>query len=244
MLCITILVAFVIMLGPIAQPLTYHAFTDQRRFLGISNFANVISNLPFIAVGFLGLYQLFISKKLFTIAALKFTYGFLFLAVMLIGFGSSYYHLIPNNQTLVWDRLPMTIAFIALFCLIVGEYVAIKYAQRILYPLLVLGCASVFYWQFTESNSVGDLRFYLLVQFLPLILIPLILLFFNGRYSHGKRYWWLLCFYVLAKLLEYFDGEIYSALHIISGHSLKHLFAALGIWLLLQGYQKRTLHKR
>src|SRR5262245_15202615 len=41
-------------LSPIPQDLSYHTFADDRTMLGVPNFLNVASNLPFIVVGVLG----------------------------------------------------------------------------------------------------------------------------------------------------------------------------------------------
>jgi hypothetical protein len=236
LLCITI---GVLIQQPIAQPLEYHSFIDNRTFLTVPNFLNVISNFAFIIVGAIGLYNIQVSKKALILAEFKEGYLLLFLGLLLIGFGSGYYHLWPSNQTLVWDRLPITLAFMALIAIIIAEYFSVKIGKPLLYPLLILGGSSVVYWYYTEINGAGDLRYYLLVQFLPLIAIPLILLFMTPTFSHGNRYWWLLLTYIFAKLLEHFDSAIFEVLSVISGHSLKHLIAALGMLLLLNGYNKR-----
>lgn len=54
-------------------------------------------------------------------------------------------------------------------------------------------------------------------------------------------YWLLLAAYVLAKVFEYFDGAIFSILRLISGHSLKHVVAAVGVLILLRAYNNRAL---
>ncbi|MGC1960471.1 MAG: hypothetical protein WA683_22930, partial [Pseudolabrys sp.] len=46
-----------LLLPPISQNQNYHDFADQRTILGIPHFWNVVSNLPFIAVGAAGLWQ-------------------------------------------------------------------------------------------------------------------------------------------------------------------------------------------
>lgn len=235
-LCIAI---GVLALDPIAQSLEYHDFADNRTFFSIPNFYNVLSNIPFIIVGFMGLYSLYISNKITKLDELKVGYSCLFLGLLLIGFGSGYYHLWPSNQTLVWDRLPMTLAFMALIAIIIAEYLSVNLGKRLLYPLLIVGGASVLYWHYTESIGAGDLRFYILVQFLPLIAIPLILLFMKPTFTYGNSYWWLLATYIIAKVFEHFDQFIFEVLTAISGHTLKHLIAALGMLLLLNGYNKR-----
>ncbi|MEY8212987.1 MAG: hypothetical protein RPR97_00750, partial [Colwellia sp.] len=135
--------------------------------------------------------------------------------------------------------LPMTLAFMALIAIIIAEYLSVDLGKRLLYPLLIIGGASVIYWDYTENNGAGDLRYYILVQFLPLIAIPLILLFMKPAFSYGNRYWWLFLTYILAKLFEHFDKFIFEVLTAISGHTLKHLIAALGMLLLLNGYKRR-----
>ena len=231
----------VLMLDPIEQDLGYHIFIDQRTVLGIPNFLNVISNIPFLLVGIMGLYSIFILQRLVFITELKAAYILFFVGVSLVAFGSGYYHLWPDNGSLVWDRLPMTIAFMALFSIIVGEFTSSKLGKFTLWPLVAFGAFSVLYWYSTESNGEGDLRLYVLVQFLPILVIPLILIFFKSKYTHTSGYWYLLSAYVLAKGLEHFDESINNILFSLSGHSLKHVVAALGILFLLKAYNKRKL---
>ena len=133
---------------------------------------------------------------------------------MLVSFGSAYYHYAPSNETLLWDRLPMTVAFMALFSMLLEERVT---QRRILMPLIALGLASAFYWRWS-----GDLRPYILVQFLPLILIPVILALYERRYLNNKLILTAFGLYVAAKLLEHYDRGIFTALP-LSGHTLKHL---------------------
>jgi len=164
-----------------------------------------------------------------------------FLGVSLVAFGSGYYHLSPNNESLLWDRLPMTLAFMALFSIIIAEFTSSRLGNFSLWPLVFFGAFSVLYWHSTESGGEGDLRFYILVQFLPLLVIPLILLFFKSGFTGVSGYWYLLVAYVAGKAFEYFDGVVYNMLIILSGHSIKHLVAALGVALLLRAYNNRKL---
>ena len=106
---------------------------------------NVLSNLAFIIIGVIGLYRLLVAKNIVILAELKAGYFLLFLGLLLIGFGSGYYHLAPSNQSLVWDRLPMTLVFMALVAIIIDEYVGMHWGKRLLYPLLFLGGTAVFY---------------------------------------------------------------------------------------------------
>ena len=218
----------------IPQDLAYHGFSDVNEMFGIPNFWNVVSNFPFLIVGVMGLVQL---NRLEIIKEMGVAYWLLFIGVAMVAFGSGYYHLNPSNHTLVWDRLPMTIAFMSLFSIIISEFVDARRGALLLIPLLIVGVVSVFYWKVTD-----DLRFYALVQFLPIVLIPLILIIYSSKFTKVSGYWWLLFAYVLAKVFEYYDSQIFELLGgLMSGHAIKHIAAAIGMYILLVSYKKREL---
>lgn len=226
---------------PIPQDPAYHLFADGRQLLGVTNFWNVMSNLPFLIVGWWGLS--FVSKHGRDVCAsgLVPAYRVFFVGILLTAFGSGYYHLTPSNESLVLDRLPMTIGFAGLFSIVTGEFVSVGIGRRLLAPLLVIGMASVAYWAFTETYGVGDLRPYALVQFLPMLLIPIILSVYRSASDSTRFFWLMIAFYVLAKICEYFDAGIYSLGEIMSGHSLKHLFASLTPATLLYALNRRRV---
>lgn len=219
-------------MDPIVQDDQYHHFVDAKTIFGVPNFWNVISNLPFMIVGIIGLSNYSVFGKV------KIPYVFLFLGILLISFGSGYYHLYPDSQSLVWDRLPMTIVFMALFSIIVSEFISESLGRFLLIPLILIGLGAIGLWVY---GTTGDLRLYALVQFYPMIAIPIILIFFRSRYTKSKAYWMLLIAYVFAKLFEYYDKEIYEISGLISGHSLKHVIAAMGLYVLFDAYKKRSL---
>ncbi len=225
---------------PIPQDIHYHAFADRRTWLGIPNFLDVISNLPFVVVGLVGLAALRHGPLPGGLAELVTHYRIFFIGVLLTGFGSAYYHLEPNNTTLVWDRLPMTIAFMAFFAALVGESVSLKAGRRLLWPLLLIGILSVIYWHVSELLGRGDLRPYILVQFLPLVLTPYILLAFPSPFTRKHHLWWLVALYVLAKALELTDAFWFELTGIVSGHTLKHLAAALAGYCFYRALMVRT----
>jgi hypothetical protein len=244
---ITIIVVSIIAafsMDPIAQDPSYHNFADRRSMINIPNFFDVISNLSFVIVGIMGMLLIGSGRAIGGLVELQAVYMTFFVGVLLTGFGSAYYHYHPDNQTLLWDRLPMTIAFMALFSAIVGEFISSQIALKLFIPLLLAGIASVVYWHISELNGNGDLRAYILVQFLPVLLIPLILWLFNSRLAGNKYIWGIIGAYAISKLLEFFDTPIYSALGVISGHSLKHLmaaFAALIFYWALRDRKKRSI---
>ncbi len=190
-------------------------------------------------VGLAGMYRVALGQTAGGLCALRSLYGVFFAGVFLSGIGSSYYHWQPNSQSLLWDRLPMTIGFVALFCVVVGEYISTRTARFILVPLLLLGLASVVYWQITELNGRGDLRPYALLQFLPMLLIPVILGGFSSRLDGNGYYWGMFAAYVSAKVAEYFDVELYDLVGVVSGHTLKHLLAAVAPYLFYRALRLR-----
>jgi hypothetical protein len=241
-----VVLAAILFAGPrLPQPQSYHDFADQRTLLGIPHCLNVLSNLAFLLVGVLGL-RIVLRRDVvgpgrpFLTAPERRPYALLFLGVGLTAFGSAYYHLDPTNDRLVWDRLPMALAFMGLFDAVLGERLGVAIGRRLLLPLMLLGLASVLYWHWTERQGLGDLRPYYLVQFYPLLAIPLLVALFPPRYTGTAGLFMALGWYVLAKLLEHpFDPTVYAWGQVVSGHTLKHLAAACGAWTLLRMLQSR-----
>jgi hypothetical protein len=228
------------------QPLAYHAFADNRPFRGIPNFLNVVSNLPFLLVGALGLAFLARSRRgeasdAFTPPSDRRPYWPFFLGIGLTGIGSAYYHWHPSNATLFWDRLPMTVGFMALLASVIGERISRRAGARLLWPLLVAGAASALYWHLTEQRGAGDLRPYGLVQFGSMVLVPLILALFPARYTRTGDLVASIGWYLLAKVFEYFDHGLLMLVG-VSGHTWKHLASAVGAyWILLMLKRRRPL---
>jgi hypothetical protein len=133
----------------------------------------------------------------------------------------------------------MTIGFMAFLAATVTERVSVT-AGIVLLPLLLLaGAGSVAYWYFGERVGAGDLRPYALVQFAPAVLILMMLWLFPARYTHGGYLVAVMVIYGAAKIFEALDGPIFSMGHVVSGHTLKHLTAALATWWLLHGLDTR-----
>lgn len=231
-------VVSVMLLPPVSQDLNYHLFADQETWLGVPNFWNVVSNLPFVAVGLFGLWRRPLSGS----ARLVPGYTLLCAFVILIGFGSAYYHYAPTTNTLIWDRLPMSGAFMALFVCLLADAVFAR-AAALLIPLVLTGLASVGYWYLTELQGRGDLRPYALVQFLPIILFPLILVLFGTKELRARMLWLTLGSYVLAKTSEHYDAVIHTTLGVLSGHSLKHLIAAVAILCAVLSFHRASPQK-
>lgn len=229
---LTVIALIFFALPAIPQDLSYHNFADQRMLLGIPNMWDVISNLPFVVIALWAGLQLkampaTVIDQVGRAALVAFYLGFAF-----TGLGSAYYHLNPTNATLVWDRLPMSIAFMSFFAIILNLHLGLRLGSRWLWSLLLIGAASVGYWAYSEAIGQGDLRPYGLVQFLPMLLIPLILWQLPQPAYQARYIWAVIGAYAGAKVLEHFDEQVFAMLG-ISGHSLKHVAASLaGVFLL------------
>jgi hypothetical protein len=213
-----------LLLSPITQDQSYHDFADQRTFLGIPHFWNVVSNFPFVAIGAVGLWQLRRDPAI----------DVLFLGILLTGFGSAYYHLNSNDRTLFWDRLPMAVGFMAILANAIEERVDAKAGAILLWPLVAVGVFSILLWRWT-----GDLRLYGWVQFFPGLALPLLFLLFPPQYSGTSDWLIAAALYALAKVFEFYDHAIYSVGSILSGHTLKHIAAAAACFVILRHFQKR-----
>jgi hypothetical protein len=234
------------LLPPTPQPQWYHMFADQRRFWGIPNFYNVVSNLPFAAVGLWGLLFLISASsrqpgRHFLDPRERWPYFVIFVGLILTGAGSSYYHLHPDNASLVWDRLPIVLVLMALLAAIIAERMSLRAGLLLMPLLLFIGVGSVLQWRATELRGAGDLRFYAAVQ-LYSVLFLLIALLLPSRYTRGRDLAIVAGLYVLAKILEALDRPIFELGHIVSGHTLKHLAAAgAGYWILRMLQKRRPL---
>ena len=230
-------VGITLFISPIAQDPAYHQFADRRAFLGIPNFGDTASNIGFLVVGALGLAFVFGKRgqSMFDVPGDRWPYLIFFVGVALVSGGSAYYHVDPTTETLFWDRLPMTVAFMALFSAFIADRIHTRVGVVVMLPLLLaIGIAAVMFWRLTEAANHGDLRPYGLVQFYPMLAIPLICLLFPRRHTTGKHVLYLVLWYSLAKICEQFDDEIYALLgNTVSGHTLKQLIAAVAAYMVL-----------
>ena len=212
------------------QDPAYHAFADRRGLLGLPNAADVLSNLAFLAAGIAGLVRLRCGAPL---DAPRAPWAVFFACAALAAFGSAWYHLAPDDQRLVLDRLPMAPGFLALCAALIGERVNARGGRLLLAPLILLGVLSVLCWKIGLDGGAGDLRFYGLVQFYPALALPFVILATRReRAARDALLWAALGSYALAKLCEAGDAWIFARGGIVSGHTLKHLAAGAAVLLL------------
>ena len=233
-----------VLLPAMPQAIEYHDFADTRSWLGVANFGNVVSNAAFFFVGAAGLAATFGRRACFATPAERWPYAVFFMGVMLTAFGSAYYHLAPDNERLFWDRLPMTVAFMGLVSSQWVDRVNVKAGLALLVPLLVAGAASVVYWRITERAGAGNVVPYLALQAYAVFLVLILTYAVPSRYTRGTDLYWVFAWYVLSKVLESADAFVYGAGGVVSGHTLKHLAAAVAGVVVARMLVRRSLVAR
>jgi predicted membrane channel-forming protein YqfA (hemolysin III family) len=213
------------LLPPIRQDPAYHAFADRRTILGVPYGLNVLSNAGFLLAGGWALVRVAHAGRpgWERVAGLVFALG-----LLLTGLGSAWYHAAPGNETLVWDRLPLSALFPIVFAVVIGDRVAPVAGRALLAPLALGAVASVLWWRATD-----DLRPYAVAQFLPMLLIPLMLILLPGHRPAGPLVAGI-ALYAIGKLAEVADRVIFALGGVVSGHTLKHLLAAAAAVLIVR----------
>ncbi|KAL3382377.1 hypothetical protein AABB24_002095 [Solanum stoloniferum] len=203
-IAIVCFIVLMIVTPAIPQSQEYHNFADQRKFLGL------------VLCHHGNYFKLSLQGELWG-------WTCFYIGVAAVAFGSAYYHLKPNDARLVWDRLPMTVAFTSIIGIFIIERIDERKGTVSLIPLILAGVVSIMYWRFFD-----DLRPYAAVQFVPCLAIPLMAILLPPMYTHSTYWLWAAGFYLLAKIEEAADKPIYNwTYHIVSGHTVKHLCAAM-----------------
>lgn len=242
-LCLPLLLltAAILILPPVPQPPAYHQFADRSSCLGISHCLDTLSNLPFVLAGIAGLAFMLgrRGRQAFLDRRERLPYALFFCAVIAVGGASAYYHLAPDNERLMWDRVTVALALMAWFAAIVCERADIAWGRRLLPVLLLAGAGSAIYWGWSEGTGRGDLRAYGLTQLLPYIYVPLLLRLYPPRYDGDRGILGVLGLYLLALLCDFLDQPIAALTGSVGGHTLKHLIAAGAVCQVILGLYRR-----
>lgn len=231
---------------PIPQPQEYHRFADQSVCLGIPHFFDSVSNVLFILAGIAGLRFLRgdAGRRAFLDRRESLPYRWFFVAMVLVGFGSGYYHLAPGDGRLFWDRAAIAMALMSWLAAIVGERVGVAWGLRLLPVLVLAGVGSAAYWIWSEGAGRGDLRAYLVMQLVPMLFVPLLLWLRAPRYSGDRHILFVLALYPAALACDLLDKPIAGWLGFVSGHTLKHVLAAGGAyWVVVWLRRRRPLRE-
>jgi len=214
-----------LLVGPIAQPEHFHEFADRRTMFGMPNAADVLSNAGFAIVGLWGLARLWPARAHRAFSAAWPGYCLFLAALVLTAAGSAFYHLAPDNPSLVWDRLGIALACAGLLAAVRADSRPDTNARLGVALLAVAALASVIWWRLTDIAGAGDLRPYVLVQASPLVLIPVWHAIHGAPRDERIAFGAAILLYVAAKAAELNDQALFAALQWVSGHTVKHLLA-------------------
>jgi hypothetical protein len=228
-----------VLLPPFPQPQEYHRFADARAFLGVANFLDAVSNLAFLAVAASGLFALRVAS--FADEKERWPWALFFLALAATAFGSAWYHLAPDNARLFWDRLPINLCFAALLSAVAAERLNSRAGLLLLVLLMAAGAGAAWYWLRSEELGAGNVLPYFAFQLYALIAVLLLMRLFPARYSRSTDLYRMILLYGAALAAELLDGYIFSLGEIVSGHTLKHLLAALAAYQVVRMLRLRRM---
>ena len=215
----------VALLAPaLAQDPAYHRFADARTLLGVPRAMDVLSNAALVLSGLCGVALMAARRLALFSQTLRVSAAVFFLGFAFTGVGSAHYHLAPDDARLAVDRLCMVVAFGGILGLVATHRVSERAGAALLVFALLAGPASVVWWVAT-----GSVTPYAVLQFGGMLTAVLCLL---GRpRGQGPTWTVLLLGYTLAKTAEHFDAGIFVLTQeLVSGHTLKHVLAALTAW--------------
>ncbi|CAN1120964.1 hypothetical protein LINPERPRIM_LOCUS1029 [Linum perenne] len=201
----------------------HHLFADKRNFVGIPNTLNVITNFPFLVVGVVG-FVLSLRGFLLNISLPGELFGWVFFygGMVAVAFGSAYYHLKPEDGRVMWDTLPMIIAYSSLFSSFMVERLGKRVGLSCSFGLLGLVMLTSAY-----TRTFNDLRLCMMFQLIPCVAIPCMNTMLPTKYTHSTYWFCASGAYLLSKLQGSLDHKIYHTnCYFISGHSLEHLCLA------------------
>lgn len=211
--------------GPITLTPADHQFADQQMWAGIPNARNALSCLPLLAVGLWGLLATLRSHWPASMRAPWF--GFFALAALHAG-TSSLYHLAPNDVGYALSHWFVAGAFTLLLLGFLAERIHPLYGSRSAIAAGVgIATLAALWWTMGQGTTgAGDLRAMLLLEYLPLLLIPAGALNVPGQFTPRGDWLWMLGGYALARAAGLADAALFDAMGWISGHALMHLLLA------------------
>ncbi len=224
--------AAVMALPAIPQDPEYFHFADRREIAGIPNFWDVVTNAPFLVIGIAGIIWCARRER----SESRMAWLAMFAGIASVAPGSTYFHWNPTVDTQVWDRASLACGFMGFFLAVLGERIDPRWGRGWVLPAVTLGIGSVLI-----GYVFDDLRLYAWVQFMPMLVLPLVLLLYPSRFTHGWAMGGALGVYGVAKAAEMFDGAFFELTGgLLAGHAVKHLLGAVACLGLLLMLVRRT----
>ena len=233
LLAVAALAALAALLPATGLPAGYHDFADQRTLLGLPHALDVLSNLPFAAMGAWGLWWLRRVPLDRLGTAQRGLAGLLFIGLIATAFCSSGYHLDPHDAGLCIDRVGMSLAFAGLLGLAAADRISARAGVALAALVAVAAPATAL-----VAWLGGNMTPWAVLQGGGLVLLAALALRRPQPRALGFSIIGVIAFYAVAKALELADAPVFALTQqLISGHSAKHLVAALAAWPVVRALQ-------
>lgn len=207
--------------GPVPLTAASHQYADERVWLGLRNGANVLASLPLLAVALWGWR---VTRNSPWPEALRRAWSAFHACAALAAVGGALYHLLPQFVTWLLATTATSAAFAMLGAGALAERVDMRLARpRALAALLgfvLLAALAV------VLDETRDLRLLLLIETLPVLLLPAGALTLPGPHTRPADWIVMLLGYGAAKLADLADTWLLRTSGGLSGHTLMHLLLA------------------
>ena len=233
LLAVAALAALAALLPATGLPAGYHDFADQRTLLGLPHALDVLSNLPFAVMGAWGLWWLRRVPLDRLGTAQRGLAGLFFIGLIATAFCSSGYHLDPHEAGLCIDRVGMSLAFAGLLGLAAADRISARAGVALAALVAVAAPATAL-----VAWLGGNMTPWAVLQGGGLVLLAALALRRPQPRALGFSIIGVIAFYAVAKALELADAPVFALTQqLISGHSAKHLVAALAAWPVVRALQ-------
>ena len=233
LLAVAALAVLAALLPATGLPAGYHDFADQRTLLGLPHALDVLSNLPFAVMVAWGLWWLRRVPLDRLGTAQRGLAGLLFIGLIATAFCSSGYHLDPHDAGLCIDRVGMSLAFAGLLGLAAADRISARAGVALAALVAVAAPATAL-----VAWLGGNMTPWAVLQGGGLVLLAALALRRPQPRALGFSIIGVIAFYAVAKALELADAPVFALTQqLISGHSAKHLVAALAAWPVVRALQ-------
>lgn len=234
LLAVAALAVLAALLPAAALPAGYHDFADQRAWAGLPHAMDVLSNLPFAAMGVWGLAWLRRVPTGRIGVAQRGLAALFFVGLIVTTFCSAGYHLEPDHAGLCGDRVGMSLAFAGVLGLAAADRIGARAGVALAVCIALAAPATALIdW------LAGNMTPWAVLQGGGLVLLAALALRRPQPRALGFSIIGVIAFYAVAKALELADAPIFALTQqIISGHSAKHVVAALAAWPVVRALQR------
>jgi hypothetical protein len=208
--------------GPLPLGAHAHEYADGRTWLGVPNAANVLVNLPLF---WLAVWGWCVTRLSAWPRALRLPWQGFHLWVMVTSLASAMYHAAPTDALLVVSRTCQACAFGLLILGLLAERVSPRFGSGgacVAASVVVLLAGLMIVYSGRQAHGGVDLRPLVLLELVPIILIPVALLRLAS--DQGRLAGWLLALavYAAARVAGLADTSIFSVTGWVSGHTVMH----------------------